>query len=218
MTINLSPIPSSSEKTVFISGSAYEYGSLGDGGKNLIWNLTESLLRSDFRIITGFGAGVGNHVVECALHEIYSQPGNRLTDQLRVFPFPTPNGWLSHPELDNLHRSYRNDMIAQADSAIFLFGNKLEDIAVREADGMREEYEIARSCGIRIIPVGVSGYISAALWKEVVDHYDDYVSDRSIFDSYLRLGDPEAGETAWIEAILGIANSAYGQKESIHQL
>jgi len=213
-----SPIPSTNEKIVFISGSAYEYGSLGDEGKDLIRNLTRSLLRNDFKIITGFGSGVGNHVVESALHEIYGQPGKRLADQIRIFPFPIANGSDRQPELESLHRNYRNDMMAQADSAIFLFGNKLEDIAVRESDGMRAEYEIARSNGMRIIPVGVSGYISAALWNEVVDHYDDYVSDRSIFDSYLRLGDPGAGQAAWIDAILEIADSAYGQKESIHQL
>src|ERR1700730_6683788 len=216
LTTDYPPIPSRKEKTVFISGSAYEYGSLGDDGAALIRNLTRSLLRRCVNILTGFGLGVGNHRVESALDEIYAQPGNRLTTQLRVFPFPTSNGSVHHPDLENLYRSYRNDMIAQAGSAIFLFGNKLEDIAVREADGMRKEYEIARSQGIRVIPVGVSGYISAAIWKDVVDHFDDYFADRSNFDSFLCLGNAESGQQAWIDAVLQIANAAHEKKESIH--
>ena len=202
-------MPCDREKTVFISGSAYEYGRLEEEGAAFIRDLTRSLLRSDFKIITGFGTGVGNYVVESALQEIYAQAGRRLTDQLRVFPFPTLNGGIRHPGLEVLHRSYRDDMIAKAGIAIFLFGNKLEEIAIREADGMRQEFEIARSHGIRIIPVGVSGYVSAALWKDLVDHYDDYFPDLRLFDSYLHLGDPDAGQAAWIDAVLRIANSTH---------
>lgn len=185
------------KKTVFISGSAYEYGRFGDEGKDFIRCLTTALLRHDYKIITGFGYGVGNYVVEGALQEIYGRQQTRLTDQLRIFPFP---------DLDSLHRNYRDDMIAQAGTAIFLFGNKLEDIEVRRAEGMRKEFEIARSHGTLVIPVGVSGYISAELWKDLIDQYDEYFPDRSTFDWYLRLGNPEAGPADWIDAILQIAN------------
>jgi Sir2- and TIR-associating SLOG family len=209
LTLNQPPMACNRKKTVFISGSAYEYGWFGDEGRDFIRSLSASLLRNDFNIITGFGSGVGNYVVEGALHEIYGQEGTRLTDQLRVFPFPTPNGFGGHPNLDRLHRSYRDDIISQAGIAVFLFGNKLEDIAIREADGMRKEFEIARTHGILVIPVGVSGYISAELWKDLVDHYDDYFNDRTTFEWYLRLGNPDAGPAEWIDAILQIANSTH---------
>jgi hypothetical protein len=196
------------KKTVFISGSAYEYGRFGDDGKDFIRCLTTALLRHDYKIITGFGYGVGNYVVEGALQEIYGRQGTRLTDQLRVFPFPIPNGHSVHPDLDRVHRNYRDDMIAQAGTAIFLFGNKLEDIAVRQADGMRKEFEIARTQGTLVIPVGVSGYISAELWQDLIDQYDEYFTDRSTFDWYLQLGNPDAGPADWIDAILRIASHA----------
>jgi hypothetical protein len=196
------------KKTVFISGSAYEYGRFGDDGKDFIRCLTTTLLSHDYKIITGFGYGVGNYVVEGALQEIYGRQQKRLTDQLRVFPFPIPNGHSAPPDLDSLHRNYRDDMIAQAGTAIFLFGNKLEDIAIREADGMRKEFEIARTHGAVVIPVGISGYISEELWKELIDQYDDYFTDRSTFDWYLRLGDHAAGPADWIDAIVQIASHA----------
>src|ERR1700748_2524960 len=110
------------QKTVFISGSAYEYGRFGDDGKNFIRELSKTLLKNDFKIISGFGSGVGNYVIEGALHEIYLSRREKMTDQLRVFPFPVFTDFMESMQAD-----YRNDMISQAGTAIFLFGNKLED-------------------------------------------------------------------------------------------
>jgi hypothetical protein len=203
-------MPSSRNKTVFISGSAYEYGSFGDHGKDFIRRLTGSLLQNNFGIISGFGHGVGNYVVEGALHEIYREPQARLSDQLRVYPFPVLNGYTPPGGLDHLRQAYRNDMISQAGTAIFLFGNKLEDIAVREADGMRKEFEIAKTYGALLIPVGASGYMSAALWQELAGNYDDYFSDRSTYPWFERLGDPATGPDELIDAILRITTTIHG--------
>jgi hypothetical protein len=188
-------------KTVFISGSAYEYGRFGDDGKDFIRNLSRTLLRNDFKIISGFGSGVGNYVLEGALNEIYLEQKTRITDQLRIYPFPVLS------ELESVHLNYRDDMISQAGTVIFLFGNKLEDIAVREADGMKKEFEIARSHNALLIPVGVSGYISEQLWKDVFERYDDYFHSREKFEWYERLGNPAAQPAELIEAILQIAQS-----------
>ena len=192
-------------KTVFISGSAYEYGRLGDDGKDFIRNLSRTLLRNDFKIISGFGSGVGNYVLEGALNEIYLEQKTRITDQLRVYPFPVLS------ELESVHLNYRDDMISQAGTVIFLFGNKLEDIAVREADGMRKEFEIARSHNALLIPVGASGYISEQLWKDVVERFDDYFDNREKFELYERLGNPAAQPAELIDAILQIAQSDHAQ-------
>src|ERR1700760_4959997 len=147
-------------RTVFISGSAYEYGRFGEAGKTFIRELSKTLMKNDFRIITGFGSGVGNHVIEGALYEVYLGKKQRVTDQLRIFPFPN-NSYSS----ENIRKNYRDDMISQAGVAIFLFGNKLEDITIREADGMLQEFEIARSYNALPIPVGASGYIAEKIWK-----------------------------------------------------
>lgn len=203
-------MPLSRNKTVFISGSAYEYGSFGDYGKDFIRRLTSSLLQNDFKIISGFGHGVGNYVLEGALDEIYREPQARLTDQLRVYPFPLPNGYTPPGGPDHLHEAYRNDMISQAGTVIFLFGNKLEDIAVREADGMRKEFEIAKTHGTLLIPVGASGYMSAALWQDLADHYDDYFTDRSTYPWFERLGDSTTGPDELIDAILRITTTIHG--------
>lgn len=186
-------------KTVFISGSAYEYGRFGDNGKTFIRELSKTLLKNGFQIISGFGAGVGNHVVEGALYEIYLGGRQKWTDQLRVFPFPVRTEML-----DSIQTAYRTDMISMADTAIFLFGNKLEDICVREADGMEKEFEIARSKNALLIPVGVSGYTSERLWKNMVGKYDDYFDNRDKYELYEQLGNPDAHPEQIIDAILRI--------------
>jgi SLOG family protein len=186
-------------KSVFISGSAYEYGSFGDEGKSFIRELSKALLQQGFTIISGFGSGVGNYVVEGALEGIYTK-GEKMHNQLRVYPFPALG-----PLVTEIQRHYREDIIGQAETAIFLFGNKLEDIEVREADGMRKEFEIARHQKARLIPVGASGYISARLWSEMVQRYDDYFENRAMFGLYERLGDPCAQPDELIDAILQIA-------------
>ena len=186
--------------TVFISGSAYEYGRFGEDGKDFIRALSKTLLKHGFKIISGFGAGVGNYVIEGALDEIYLGQQEKITDQLKVFPFPAMGDLM-----EAIHLNYRNDIISQAGVAIFLFGNKLEDIAVREADGMKKEFEIARSHKALLIPVGASGYVSQGLWRNILECYDDYFDNREKFEWYEQLGNPSARPEELINAILQIA-------------
>jgi hypothetical protein len=187
-------------RTVFISGSAYEYGRFGDSGKAFIRNLTKNLLRNNFKIISGFGLGIGSIVIESALDEVYQVKQERIHDHLQVYPFPAS----AHP--DTIKDRYRKDMIAQADVAIFIFGNKLEDIAIREADGMIEEFQIAHSYGALLIPVGASGYVSERLWADVMTRFDDYFDSREKFGLYEELGAPYTKHDRLIDLILQIAN------------
>ncbi|HTI08439.1 MAG TPA: hypothetical protein VL832_07770 [Puia sp.] len=190
---------SEKRKTVFISGSAYEYGIFGETGKTFIRDLSRALVKNGFRIVSGFGLGVGSHILDGALEEIYLGQNEKITDHLQVFPFPSAG----HPE--RITTSYRKDMISRAGVVIFVFGNKLEDIEVREADGMWKEFEIARSNKAILIPVGASGYASEKLWKKVVERFDDYFETREKFERYLQLGNPFLQPEQLIHLIIEIA-------------
>ncbi len=187
------------QKTVFISGSAYEYGNFGEAGKFFIRDLSRSLIKLDFKIISGFGLGVGNHVIDGALDEVYLEKKERITDYLQVFPFPSTD----HPE--TIKSNYRSDMVSQAGVVIFVFGNKLEEIEVREADGMWKEFEIARSNNALLIPVGASGYASQKLWRQVLEKFDDYFETRQKYELYQQLGDSSLHPEQLIKIILQIA-------------
>jgi hypothetical protein len=97
-------------------------------------------------------------------------------------------------------------MISRAGTAIFLFGNKLEDISIRDADGVWEEFEIARSNHAVVIPVGSSGYVSEKLWKRVVNEYDDYYPNRDKCDMVEQLGDASVAPETLIDLIVRIAS------------
>lgn len=143
---------------------------------------------------------MGAHVVEGALEEIYLEKKEKITDELELFPFPV--GCSSEP----VRHSYRSHMLSRADTVLFIFGNKLEDIAIKEADGMLKEFEIAAANKARLIPVGASGYAAEKLWKRVVENYDDYFLTREKYDLFTRLGAPPVHPQALINQIIEIAN------------
>jgi hypothetical protein len=188
-------------KTIFISGSAYEYGHFGDTGKDFIRDLSKRLLKNNLRLISGFGAGVGNYIIEGAMEIAYLEKQEKITDQLLVFPFPA-----NHHESDmaGLKNIYREEMITKAESAIFLFGNKLEEISIREADGMLHEFEIASAAHLQLVPVGACGYISEKLWKKLIGHYDDYFDSREKYNLYQQLGDTAIDPDTLIDLIIRI--------------
>ena len=168
-------------------------------GKGFIRDLSKALLKNEFKLISGFGSGVGTHVVDAALEEVYLEKKENITDYLQVFPFPS-NG---RPE--TIKSNYRADLISQAGVAIFVFGNKLEEIAVKEADGMMEEFEIARMHNALLIPVGASGYTSEKLWRNLIENYDTYFETRDKYQLYQLLGDAALDSQALIATILEIA-------------
>jgi len=74
-------------KTIFISGSAEEYGSWDrETAQEFIHLLSSKLIRENFRIVNGFGWGVGSAVINGALEAIYSKPEKYGEDQLIVKP------------------------------------------------------------------------------------------------------------------------------------
>lgn len=187
-------------KTVFISGSAYEYGKFEEIGRPFIKHLSKALLKKDFKIVSGFGLGVGPQVVEGVIDEIHLERKEQIADHLQCFPFPHEN------RSRTMRSAYRSDMISRAGTVLFIFGNKLEDISVKEADGMLEEFEIARSNKALLIPVGASGYAAEKLWKRVVGEYDDYFETREKFGLYEQLGNASTTPERLIDLVISIAS------------
>ena len=188
-------------RNVFISGSAYEYGSFGDSGKHFIKDLSRALLKNDFMITSGFGLGVGPYVVEAVLEEICLDRRRNIADRLQVFPFPPGN---QHSE--EIKSCYRDNIMARTGIALFIFGNKLEDISIQESRGMWKEFEIAHSSRSLLIPVGASGYASEKLWQKVFEKYDDYFETRDNYSLFEQLGDPSTSQETLIDLIIQIAN------------
>lgn len=193
-------------KTVLISGSAHEYGAwTPKQAEALICNLSQALIRNNNRIVSGFGLGVGSQVITGALEELYQRQGKRLHDQLILRPFP------QGPDAQKQWEYYRQEMIAHAGVAVFVFGNKLDAGKVVPANGVRREFEIAKDKGLLLIPVGATGFVAKELWEEVARnfaaYYPAHAALKPLFESLGNTSDTKR----LIEAIIEIINKAKGR-------
>ena len=180
-------------KTVFISGAAHEYGRWGSAeGENFIYSLAKEIAALGFRIVSGFGLGVGSSVITGVLEHVY-MGGKRLdSDQLILRPFPQSEVG-SRPIAEVWHE-YRTDMISCSGIAIFLFGNKLKDGEVVSSDGLIKEFEIARSIGLLLLPVGATEYATREIYTRLLeDGYFDSPDFSPKARKYIdQLGDAKA--------------------------
>lgn len=150
------------QNTVFISGSAAEYGKFTkEEAEDLMKLLSMRLIQHEFNIISGFGIGVGSAVITGALEEIYMH-NNRINNQ-RLLLRPFPQG----EEAKKLWQQYREDMISRAGISIYLFGNKIQDGNIVNANGVKTEFDIALDAKHITIPVGCTGYMAQELWEQI---------------------------------------------------
>jgi hypothetical protein len=153
-------------RTVFISGSAEEYGEwTRAAASDFVHNLSAALVQKGFRVVTGFGWGVGSAVINGALQAIYERPDRYSEDQLIMRPFPQVSS--GGVDRERLWREYRERMIALAGVALFVFGNKVVDGKVVDAEGVRTEFNIARDLGLVTIPLSSTGYMAEKLAAEI---------------------------------------------------
>lgn len=168
-------------KTVFISGAAHEYNDWSEeDALFFLNNLSSDLIKKNFKIVSGFGLGVGSSIISGALEEIYLRGASHSAEQLILRPFPYQE--VKSDNLKQCYTQYRSDMISHAGIAVFLFGNKkLKDGTLAMSDGMSEEFEICLQHGIPIILVGATGYIT----KELLEEYLDKEELPNDFKNYL---------------------------------
>lgn len=156
---------------VFISGSASEYGEWNEeDAKYFIHNLSKELIKKDLNIVSGFGVGVGSLVITGALEELCLGQKNIQDDRLILRPFPQET--LTQYNRAELWHSYREDMINKAGISIFIFGNKKVDNDIVIADGVKKEFDIAKSLNNKIVPVGSTGFAAQEIWEEVNSNFD----------------------------------------------
>jgi hypothetical protein len=80
---------------------------------------------------------------------------------------PFPIGINDAKERQKTFALYREELIAQAGIAVFVMGNKDVGGKLVNAVGVRAEFELAKTKGLYVIPVGSSGSMASELWTEV---------------------------------------------------
>ena len=161
-------------------------------------------MNKGFRLVSGFGFGVGSSVISGALQHIYATKRGKIEDQLILRPFPYE--LVANSEWETVGRRYREDMADYAGAAIFLFGNKLQNDQVMLSDGMSQEFDVCKEKGLALIPVGATGYMAKQLWDRVMgDLAACYPNRTDEFKPLLdTLGNPDADPGTLINAIVHI--------------
>lgn len=188
-------------RNVFISGSSDDYGMWDkDKAKELISGLSERLIKEDFKVISGFGRGVGSYIINGALTEIWHSKYRHTSDYLHLYPFPIEAK--DEAESKKAFNRYRKDMISDSRISIFIFGNKKDDDEnIVEADGCMEEFKIAKENNDIIIPIGSTGFAACSILKEVIAHIGDY----PYLEEYMDILETETDINKLIDTVVAIA-------------
>ena len=195
-------------RSIFISGSAEEYGEWGrERSIKLVHKLSAKLVSKQYRIVNGFGWGIGSAVINGALEQIYKNPKKHSEDQLVVKPFPQfPTG---DKGLKELWKEYRERMISLTGIAIFIFGNKKDrndENQIILADGVKKEFEIALAAGCLPIPIGSTGYMAKELWDVITADLPRYYNDVSGIEDDLKALQEELNAEKVISIVVRIVD------------
>jgi hypothetical protein len=193
------------KQTIFISGSAEDFGDWDrQEAQKFIHSLSSTLIKQNYRVVNGFGWGIGSAVINGALEAIYASPERHSEDQLVMRPFPQ---FASSPQdLQQLWEEYRQRMISLAGVVIFVFGNKSDkDGNIVEANGVIREWEITVSNGRVPIPIGATGFAAQTIWQMVSASPDTYYKGIEwIVPLIYELADPKIVRTELVEKLARI--------------
>lgn len=165
-------------KNIFISGAAEKYEPFGkDNAEKLVFNISYKLAEKHYKIISGYGLGIGSLVINGALEFKLNSTYRKLDDLLILRPFPQIN-----PTAEK-NTIYREEMISQAGIALFLFGNKKDSEldAIIDSEGMYEEFDLCVKNNVIPIPIGATGYVAKTLWEKVDQNFSQYYPDNIEF-------------------------------------
>jgi len=193
-------------KNIFISGAAYEYSPFSkSAAENLVFNFAHKLAEKSYRIISGFGLGIGSSVINGVLDYVCNGKDGHLDDYLILRPFP--QNISDAEERKEMWGQYRRSMLSKAGIAVFFFGNKLIGDKIVQSNGLIEEFEIAVELGLKVIPIGCTGYVAKDLWNKVMASYSEYYpNDSEIEKSISLLGKDNLDESTIITNLTKIIN------------
>jgi len=103
-------------------------------------------------------------------------------------------------------------MLEQSGAVIFLAGNKLDGSgAVVLADGVMEEYMLAKAESKILIPVACSGHAAQQIWQEIEPQLGTLFPKADVRHEFEVLCDEKSSEDQLIEAIFGILKKVRGE-------
>ena len=194
-------------KNIFISGAAIDYTPFSEEqAYDFIHRLSYKLAEKEYKIVSGYGLGIGSMVINGALDFKIKSNFKSLDDLLVLRPFPQKKS--SDVDFDKQRDEYREDMISSAGIAIFIFGNKQEkNNDIVNARGVFREFEIAVQHGLIPIPLPNTGYMSEYIFEQISQNPKEYYgSNEWIYKDLSELTAKDVSLKKTIEAVIKIIN------------
>lgn len=154
-------------KTIFISGSADVYDPFTeDNARYFLQSLAARIIsrKHNYRIVSGYGYGVGEFLLNGVVEECQKSMGRKLLDCITLLPIPYRKSSDASYRAQ-LARKHREEIIGSSGLSMFVFGNKRKDGILENADGMRAEYDLASELNSIQLPVPCTGYMSKLLYE-----------------------------------------------------
>lgn len=194
------------KKTIFISGSAEIYDPYDKNeALGFIHLLSKKIIEQNFRIVNGFGWGVGSSVINGSLEAIGAKPMKFSESQLILKPFPQFES--GKKKLPELWEDYRQKMISLSGISIFLFGNKSNGDEIVEANGLIREFEISKEMGNICIPVGCTGYATKSISDLILANPNEYYEDSDVVAPLIeKLADSNTPLSQKVDVIIDVIN------------
>ena len=192
-------------RSVLVSGSYPEHWDGEDVARRLkIEALSRSLgdliSKRGKRLVSGFGLTVGSATMSGALSQILKEPTPNLDKSLLLRPFPqeTPDGH----DATAFKARYRDGLVGQAGIMIVVGGQKRDPAtgALITADGVMEEYQVAKSVNRPVIPVGATGGAAAEIWETERTTFND-TWPKALKGDFERLSDETASVNDLVVAV-----------------
>lgn len=158
-------------KTIFISGSADHYGKYSPKeGKDFIHKLSYRLAEEGFKIVNGYGLGVGSYVIN-GVAEYCFRNNQKMNEILTLMPFPTES--IDDVKRRELFENNRKLMLEQCGIALFIFGNKKNG---ENAQGVIKEYKLSEEENIISLPIKCTGGSSKEIYEQIQPSDDEAIS------------------------------------------
>lgn len=159
---------------IFISGSMSfdsEEWSI-DLAKKFSTNLAQRLVAEGKCITSGYGLGIGSAIITGVLNEVREKRYAHFDEYLKLYPFPQPT---PGEDFKKLWHEYRQEILKKCGVVVFIFGNKVDKDGKKvHANGMLDEYEIAKEQGKILIPVASTGDAAKIIYKEMFEEKEEY--------------------------------------------
>ncbi len=194
-------------QNILISGSAVRYSPwTEERAYNFISKLSNQLAKNNFKIVSGFGIGIGGAAINGALEYTYTSQYQHIDESLILRPFPL--GFKRTPALTDLKNRYRKDLVLNSGIAIFVFGNKLDTTGIIDSDGVLKEFELSIANKVFPIPIGATGYMAQKLWDIVKSEPKKYgYNSTKLLKELNIINNKSASNTTIIKAVFNIISS-----------